>query len=156
MIEVMIPGRNKLILNNLVCDVNGTLALDGVLLPGVAEKIHSLQSMLELHLVTANTNNHQAEIDELLGTHAVVLAPGNEAEQKAAYLRALGVQTTAAIGQGDNDRLMLQEAALGICLLSPEGTSVSTLLAADLVFPDILAALDLFEHPARMIATLRK
>jgi len=38
MIEVTIPGKQNLILGHLVCDVNGTLALDGSLIPGIAEK----------------------------------------------------------------------------------------------------------------------
>lgn len=35
MIEINIPGRAAYQLEHLVCDVNGTLALDGVLLDGV-------------------------------------------------------------------------------------------------------------------------
>jgi soluble P-type ATPase len=62
----------------------------------------------------------------------------------------------AAIGQGANDALMLQEAALGICIFSPEGTAVATLLNADIAIPNILAALELFEKPLRLVATLRK
>jgi hypothetical protein len=34
--------------------------------------------------------------------------------------------------------------------------AVETLLAADLVMPDIAAALDLFEKPLRLVASLRK
>jgi soluble P-type ATPase len=51
---------------------------------------------------------------------------------------------------------MLQEAALGICVLSTEGTAVQTLLAADLVTPDIITALELLEKPLRIVASLRK
>jgi soluble P-type ATPase len=51
---------------------------------------------------------------------------------------------------------MLKTAALGICILSTEGTAVDTLLAADLVAPDIQSALDLLEKPLRIIASLRQ
>jgi soluble P-type ATPase len=51
---------------------------------------------------------------------------------------------------------MLQAAALGICVLSAEGAAVETLLRADLVVPDIFAALELLERPLRIVATLRK
>lgn len=156
MIEVAIPGYEKLRLENLVCDVNGTLAVDGQLIPGVADLIHSLQTKLTIHLITANTHHRQAEIDAELGLHAIVLDPGEEAEQKAAIVRDLGTAVTAAIGQGANDRLMLQEAALGVCILSIEGTFTPTLLASDLVFPNIVTALDFFTHPSRMTATLRR
>jgi len=156
MIEITIPGMDKFIIKNILCDVNGTLALDGSLIPGVAEKIRSLMKRVNIHLVTANTNSRQAEIDAVLGTKAVLLAPGDEAEQKAAYLRSLDAHTCAAVGQGANDQLMIEAATLGICVLSPEGTYTKTLLASDIVFPDILSALEWFEHPNRMIATLRR
>jgi soluble P-type ATPase len=45
---------------------------------------------------------------------------------------------------------------LGICVLSIEGAAVETLLAADLVMPDIISALDLLEKPLRIVASLRK
>jgi soluble P-type ATPase len=61
-----------------------------------------------------------------------------------------------AIGQGANDAGMLEAAELGIGVLSPEGLAVETLLAADLVVPDIFLALDLFEKPLRIVASLRK
>ena len=39
MVELEIPGRGTLQIEHLVCDVNGTLAVDGELLPGVVEAI---------------------------------------------------------------------------------------------------------------------
>jgi P-type E1-E2 ATPase len=87
---------------------------------------------------------------------SLILAPGNEAEQKADLIRSLGKDQTAAIGQGANDSAMLKEAALGICLLSKEGTAVSSILAADIVVPDIQSALELFLKPPRLTATWRQ
>ncbi len=81
---------------------------------------------------------------------------GSEAGEKAAYVRGLGASRVIAIGQGANDAAMLKEAAIGVCVLSPEGTAVEALLAADLVVPDIYTALDLLEKPLRLVATLRK
>lgn len=155
MIKIPIPGRSDLELEHLVCDVNGTLALDGRLLEGVAEALAGLRGRLELHLVTADTHGKQAAIDQQLGLQAVRLQPGGEAAQKAAYVRNLGPARTAAIGQGANDALMLKEAALGIAVLSKEGLAVQTLLAADLVTPDILSALELLDHPLRITASMR-
>lgn len=51
---------------------------------------------------------------------------------------------------------MLREAGLGICVMSREGVAVPTLLAADVVVPDILTALELLERPMRLVATLRQ
>jgi soluble P-type ATPase len=156
MIELSVPGRGDLYLEHLVMDVNGTLAIDGMLLEGVAKRIGSLRDRLEIHLLTADTHGRQASIDHLLNLSAVRILPGQEAEQKAGFVQRLGAHTVAAIGQGANDARMLKTAALGICILSTEGLAVETLLSADLFLPDILSALDLFEKPLRLIASLRK
>jgi P-type E1-E2 ATPase len=156
MIELNIPGRGLMQLEHLVCDVNGTLAVDGELLAGLAEALHRLQNRLALHLVTADTHGRQVQIDRQLGLQAVRLSPGGEAQQKAQFVRQLGAERVVAIGQGANDALMLQEAALGICILSPEGLYPPTLMAADLVVANPLIALELLEKPLRIVASLRQ
>jgi P-type E1-E2 ATPase len=156
MIEINIPGRGTFQLDHLVCDVNGTLAVDGQLSEGVARSLKSLKDRLTIHLLTADTHGRQAWIDQQLGIQAVRIKPGNEAMQKSEYIMKLDDRKVAAIGQGANDAMMLKTAVLGICILSPEGTCVETLLSADLVLPDIQSALDLFIKPLRIVATLRK
>jgi len=156
MIELDIPGRGNLQLTYLVLDVNGTIALDGQLLDGMARRLSLLKDRLEIHLLTADTHGRQAEIDQRLGLQAVRIQAGREAAQKAGYVRRLGAEKVVAIGQGANDAGMLESAGLGIGVLSPEGLALEALLAADLVMPDIFAALDLFEKPLRIVASLRK
>jgi P-type E1-E2 ATPase len=156
MIELNIPGRGIIKLDYLVCDVNGTLALDGKLLDGVAHALHKLQDRLTVHLVTADTHGRQNEIDRILSLQSTRLAPGDEAAQKADFVRNLGATRVAAVGQGANDCQMLQTAALGIAVLSKEGLAAQTLTAADLIVPDILTAFELFERPMRIVASLRQ
>lgn len=156
MIELNIPGRGVLQLEHLVCDVNGTLALDGRLPEGLARAINSLRDRLTIHLLTADTHGRQALIDQQLNLQAVRIQPGDESSQKARFLQQIGAERCVAIGQGANDAAMLKEAALGICVLSREGTAIQTLLAADLVAPDIFAALELLEKPLRIVASLRQ
>jgi P-type E1-E2 ATPase len=156
MIELNIPGRGTLQLEHLVCDVNGTLALDGQVLEGLPRAIKGLRDRLNLHLLTADTHGHQHLIDRQLGVQAVRIGPGDEAAQKAEYLRKIGQEKVIAIGQGANDAQMLQSAAIGICVLSKEGAARETVLAADLLFPDIFAALEALEKPLRIVASLRR
>ena len=156
MIELNIPGRGTLRVEHLVTDVNGTLAIDGQLIEGVAQRIESLKERLTIHLLTADTHGRQALIDDQLNLTAVRIQPGNESEQKADYVRQLGAESVVALGQGANDAGMLKEAALGICVLSIEGTAVEALLSADLVLPDVNTALDLLANPLRIVASLRK
>lgn len=156
MIELNIPGRGVVELEYLVCDVNGTLTLDGQLVDGLVRSFSTLRDRLSLHLVTADTHSRQELIDRQLSLKAVRIQPGDEARQKADYVRGLGAEHVVAIGQGANDAGMLKEAALGICVLSPEGAAMETLMAADLVVPNIFTALELLEKPLRIVASLRK
>lgn len=156
MLRIEIPGRNLIEIDHLVCDVNGTLALDGVLLPGISAVLNELKPLLQIHMLTADTHGKQKDHAQALGIDSHILTPGHESEQKAAFIRQLGSQQVAAIGQGANDALMLKEAVLGICILSIEGTATETLLNADIITPDIFSGLSLLTHPRRLIATLRK
>ena len=156
MIELHIPGRGTLQLEHLVCDVNGTLAVDGNLLDGIARPLTNLRDRLTLHLLTADTHGKQAIIDKQLGIQAVRILGGSEAIQKEAYVKGLGAESVVAVGQGANDAAMLKAAELGICVYSDEGTAVEALMAADLVVPSIFIALDLLDKPLRIVASLLK
>jgi len=156
MIKFTIPGQGNYEIEHLVMDVNGTLAIDGQLMEGVPGKIKTLRTQLTIHLLTADTHGKQAAIDQQLGLTAVRIMPGEEPLQKANYVRSLGSEKVIAIGQGANDAEMLKIARLSICVMSVEGVAKDTLLAADLIAPDILSALELFEKPLRIVASLRK
>jgi len=156
MIELDVPGRGILQIEHLVCDVNGTLALDGRLIDGVADAVAKLRRKVQVHLLTADTHGRQDAIDLELGLSAERLARGDEAGQKARFVQRIGADHTVAIGNGANDAGMLAAAALGICVLSAEGLSLEAFRAADILVPDIRSALDLVEKPMRIVATLRK
>jgi len=46
------------------------------------------------------------------------------------FVEEIGFEKTVAIGNGTNDRLMLEKAALGIAVMLDEGVAVKTLQAA--------------------------
>ena len=156
MIQCNVPGLGEYRLEHLVMDVNGTLAVDGELIEGVAWKLSTLHGLVRIHLLTADTHGKQYLIDQQLGLTAVRIRPGGEAFQKAEYVNRLGSESVVAVGQGANDVEMLKAARLGICVLSVEGIARDTLLACDLVAPTILSALELLEKPARITASLRR
>jgi P-type E1-E2 ATPase len=159
MIEIDIPGSKTLQLKHLVLDVNGTLALDGVLLPGIVEQLAALKEKLQIHLLTADTHGRQQEIDRQLDLTATILPPPtpttSQRSLKAAFVERLGVEHVVAIGNGNNDAGMIQAAELGIAVLGPEGLSTQALAAASIVCASINDALDLLLHPNRLRATLR-
>lgn len=156
MMEIYIPGRGVMQLDYLVSDVNGTLAVDGLLIEGVSERLQSLGRELEIHLLTADTHGRQDAIDAILGLTAKRIGAGGESAAKANYVMNLGASRVVALGQGANDAGMLEVAAIGICVLSPEGTSGEAIQAADIIAPGIHAALDLLFNPKRLMATLRR
>lgn len=155
MIHLDIPGRGILELEDLVLDLNGTIALDGEVLAGVPERLAALSESLTVHLVTADTQGQAAMIAEQLGVKLVLVSPGDEAEQKRSLVERLGAERVVAVGNGANDAGMLQAAALGIAILGPEGLAGEAWQAADVV-AGIHQALDLLLHPRRLVATLRR
>lgn len=157
MLELDVPGWRSLRLDHLVLDVNGTLTLDGRVLPGIAERLAALRPRLALHLLSADTFGRLDDIAAELDVTATRLRPGEpEAEQKARLVRALGADRVVAIGNGANDQGMLHAAALGIAVLGPEGLAAGAVAAADVLARSIEEALDLLLEPRRLAATLRR
>jgi soluble P-type ATPase len=154
-IEIKIPGYGTLHLKHIVMDYNGTLACDGYLIEGVREKLKILAKDIKLHVLTADTFGRAAsqlkEVPALLS----ILPRGNQVTGKLDYVKKLGPNFSVCIGNGRNDRLMLESAVLGIALIQEEGASVETLMSANIVCKDIMAALCLLTNPKRLVATLR-
>ena len=155
-LHIEIPGWRRLDLRACALDLNGTIAEDGRLIAGAGERIQALRAHLDVYLLTADTRGAAAGVAAQIGATLHVLSAGDEAEEKAAFVRQLGAEGVVAVGNGSNDRLMLAEAALGIAVLGREGLALSALQAAALVAPHIRDALDLLLQPARLIATLRR
>jgi len=155
MIEIDIPGNRKLELKHIVLDYNGTIACDGDLIAGVKEHLAALADQIQIHILTADTFGRVRSSIEGIKCKLSILAPGTQDIGKLEYVKRLGLQHTVCVGNGRNDRLMLKEAALGIAVILQEGAAAETLLAADIVCCDVIAALELLTHPLRLIATLR-
>ncbi len=157
MIKLRIPGhKDPWELQYLVLDLNGTLALDGKLLPGVKERIITLAKDLDIYILTADTFGTAAGQFKDLPCRLQLLTFEDQIRQKEDFIKRLGPEHGAAIGNGMNDRGMLQAAKLAICITGPEGAASGTMQAADIVITDITAALDLLIHVKRLTATLRK
>jgi len=156
MIPLNVPGREKLVLKNIVLDFNGTIALDGVLLPGVQNKLNDISEILDVYIITADTFGTVKAACSSINCKLAVLTEKLGAYEKMKFIESLGQQETAAIGNGNNDVLMLEKAVLGILVTGPEGSSKKALMAADVVVRDIITGLDLFLNPKRLVATLRE
>jgi soluble P-type ATPase len=75
--------------------------------------------------------------------------------QKEKYIISLGAHQVVAMGNGNNDRMMLKTSRVGIAVCLAEGLASEAARAADIIAGSITDALDLLVHPNRLIATLR-
>jgi soluble P-type ATPase len=155
MIEIAVPGYRDFRFEHLVLDYNGTLALDGEPIDGVLQRLRALSTHLAVHVLTADTFGGARAALAREPVTLTILARGGQGAAKQAYVDALAPAESVCIGNGRNDRLMVECATLGIAVLGPEGAAIESLTAAAVAAPDILAALDLLLHPLRLVATLR-
>jgi len=152
-IVVDVPGRDPLVIEHLVLDVNGTLTQRGVVISGVIERLAKVAARLEVHVLSADTFGTLGSVAEELGVHARTVGTGDDKER---YVAELGAEQCIAIGNGVNDVAMLEAAALGIAVVGPEGAAGVAVRAADVVCGSILAALDLLLDERALVATLRR
>lgn len=156
MIEVIVPGKQTYQFKHLVLDLNGTIAFDGEIIGGVEERLEVLRKNINITIVTADTHGNASVLEQSLKVKIYKIDTGNEDAQKSALVKKLGKEHTVCIGNGANDISMLREAALGICVIGPEGASTGAAMSADVVVTDIHSALDLLLYTGRLVATLRR
>jgi soluble P-type ATPase len=156
MMIIDIPGYIKLEIKHVVCDYNGTIAVDGKLIDGVGEMMNELSKDITFHVITADTYGFVEGELENVNCKLVKIAKQDQAYSKLEYVSGIGKEYTVCIGNGNNDRLMLKEARLGIALVQEEGACVETLLSSNVVCKSIIDAFGYFKEPKRLIATLRR
>ena len=156
MINIDIPGSVRLEIEHFVFDFSGTLSEDGVLLPGVREKLNELAGKVHVHVLTSDTfGKARKELEDVKCT-VHILDGDDHTGQKERYVVSLGAAKVVAIGNGNNDALMLKAAGLGIAVCFKEGCSVESLQAAKIFVSSPLDAVELLLHHRRLIATLRR
>lgn len=157
MLNIFIPGFNKeeLHLQHLLLDFNGTLAVEGKLIEGVKEKLNQISEKLQIHILTGNTfGTAETELAGIICT-LKLLPKGNQVLEKGTYIATFKTDSVISIGNGNNDKEMLQRSAIGISLIQKEGAATETLLVSNIVCTNIHDALDLIIIRKRMSATLR-
>lgn len=156
MIELEIPGWGQAAVEHLVLDFNGTIAEDGVLCPGVAERIRGIAAKgVAISVITADTNGSARAQCQGLPLEVLVYEGGAVAREKQRLVERLGREQVMAIGNGRNDLGMLEAAGLSVAVLGREGCYSKALAAAHILVPSIVDGLDLLCKPHRLKATLR-
>ena len=95
-----------------------------------------------------------AQLAELPIQLDIIPRDGQDAA-KLAVVKRFKAKHVVTIGNGRNDRTMLQEAAVGIAVIHREGCSAEAIAKADVICFDVLDALNLLRNPKRLVATLR-
>ena len=155
MIRVEIPGTGLFEFEHFVTDFSGTLSEDGILLPQAKEKLNDLSEHLNVHVLTSDTFGRARE--QLRGVNCIlhILEGGQHVVQKEHYVTSLGAERVVALGNGNNDVLMLKAAKLGIAVCLKEGCSIKAIEVAQIFVMSPVDAIDLLLTPKRLIATLR-
>ena len=155
MISVDIPGFGAAEIKHLVCDYSGTLSIDGNLLDGLKETLNKLSEKVKIHILTADTHGKARSQLEEIDCMIEIIEGENQHIQKENHVRDLGAENVFAIGNGNNDTLMLSAARVGVAICLDEGVSAMAVNHADIVVNSIDDALGLLFNPNRLKATLR-
>jgi len=155
MMKIEIPRGESFEIKYLVFDYNGTVANNGMIYTKVLKRLNNYNH-LEIFIITADTYGTVKE--ELKGSNIKVkiISKENGSIDKLNFVKELDSKNVIAFGNGSNDRLMLEEAGIGICVIGEEGASIKALMASDLVVNSIDDALDYIDQPKKIVAGLRE
>ena len=156
MIIIQRPGVESLKIESVLIDFEGTLASDRRVHPKAKDKINLLPKRAKIYIFANEENEQVEEVLRKVKAEIIHVQEGNASNKKLNLLRQLGANRTVAIGNGRDDALMVEEAVLGICVISKEGTASETIRGADVVVSNILDALDFLLKPLRQKATLSR
>ena len=155
--KINIPNYGIITIKNLLFDINGTLQFQGKISPDLIIKFEELKKIYKIYLISADTRGNLKEIAETLDVDYIKIKPQGitEAVAKNNELIRLGKNVTVAVGNGNNDALMLKNAVIGIVIIGNEGASIKCIMNSDVALPSPLSALDFLLDEKIMIATLR-
>ena len=154
MISIQRPGQEPSEIDFILLDFEGTLASDRRVHPKTKDKINLLSKRTKIYILTKGEKEGVEEALKKVKAEIVYLDEGKSSQQKLDLLRQLGVSRTVAVGNGVDDAPMMEEAGFSLCVIGKEGTSSEAMDKADVVFMNILDALDFLLKPLRQKATL--
>ena len=166
MIRIEVPGRERAFeISAVAVDFNGTIARDGELIDGVAERMRALADAgVEVHVLTADTYGTVEAQCAGLGARVRTFAHAGAGACKEEIVRELAAVAgrepgagsgVCAIGNGFNDAAMFQAADLRICVIDAEGAWPGLFAVSDVAVTSPVDAFDLLLRPNRLRATLR-
>jgi len=156
MLIIDIPGYETIKVKNVVFDFNGTLAVDGILVDGVKEKMEELSNRgINIFILTADTFGTVSDQCRHLPVEIEIFSKENVSGSKKRFVEKIGPETTITVGNGRNDLAMFEESILSIVVIGKEGCCTKSIRVADIMVNNPIDALELLLKNDRICATLR-
>ncbi len=150
-----INGANKeqIVIDNIILDLNGTLAVHGKVSDKTKALILQLQELkYNIVLISGDIRGNAATIANELG---LKLYLGANSHEKAMQMQQFDKERTAAIGNARIDIGTFENAKISIATMQAEGIHTGILKQVDILVPKIEDALYLFIDVKSLEATLR-
>lgn len=154
---IEIPNYGEIRIKNIIFDINGTIQFKGKLSEELEDKFKRLLQEYNVYLVSADTRGNLKYLANKLNVNYVKInsRDGPEAQAKNKELEKLGPNETIAVGNGNNDNLMLKNVLIGIGIIGSEGATMKSLLNSDVIFTNPLDVIDFLMDEKAIIGTLR-
>ncbi len=150
-----IPGREDIIIENIVFDYNGTIAVGGKLIDGVPKLINELSKYANIYILTADTYGTVKDECKDINCKVLTFPKEKAGEAKKEIVEKLGGDRTLALGNGFNDIPMFEASVLSIGIMEGEGASGKLLTRADIIVRSIIEGINLILNKDMIKATLR-
>lgn len=156
-IDVKIPWGEKYIIENVVFDLNGTLATNGKIAKSTEDLLKKLAKQAKIYIITADTHNTAKQLEKEIGEFAeiFVLKSDEHDLEKARFVHTLGFRETVTLGNGANDLKMVEEGILSFAVIAGEGAYAPLLGKVDMVVHNVDHAIEMLLNPMKIVATIR-
>jgi soluble P-type ATPase len=145
-----IPNKESFVINTIILDLNGTIAVKGKIIKGVKKRIKKLRNLnYQLILISGDHRENAKNIAKRLGIDYIV-TQNKEKEMQKVYK-----EHCASIGNARIDIGTFKHVKLSILVIEGEGIHVKTIPFADIITKSINDALDLFIDKDSLIATMK-
>ncbi len=143
-------------IEHVVFDYNGTLAESGIIRSTTRERVRQLTELFSVHIITADTFGTVVEQMNDLPVTLKILKDTDTGNAKEQYVKALGADITACVGNGRNDICMCRRAVFSIAVIGKEGCYGKLLSVATVAVTSIDDAFVLLLDPLKRKATTRE
>ncbi len=159
-ITIDIPRFGDRRIKTIVSDYTGTHSRGGQLISGTRQRLISLATLVDIVILTSDSFGTAKEQLKGIPHQLERLLDSKRADvQKRKLVERCDPEHVAALGNGNNDRLMLKSVkeagGLAIAVENGEGCAIDAILNANLFIVGSANALDLLLDPTRCKATLR-